>query len=59
MYTDLFSADLFEYQDIFASQLTVAVFLYATLVMIASNTVLALAVSLPDPNPNAEVVATT
>jgi hypothetical protein len=57
MYTELFSADLFEYQDIFASQLTVAVFVYATLAMITSNAILALTMSLPDHN--AEVVATT
>ena len=40
--------DLFEYQDIFASQLTTAVFVYATLAMMLINAMVALAVSRPD-----------
>jgi hypothetical protein len=30
MYADLFSADLFEYQNIFESEIATAVFIYAT-----------------------------
>jgi hypothetical protein len=46
-------SDLFEFQDIFASHLTTAIFIYATIAMIAANAVLALTLSLQDDKPRA------
>jgi hypothetical protein len=34
MFTELFSADLFEYQDIFASPIATSVFVYGTAVLL-------------------------
>ena len=45
MITELFSADLFEYQDIFASHLTMMVYVYASLAMLMLNAGVVLALS--------------
>ena len=45
--------DLFEYQDIFASYVTTAVFIYGTIAMIIANAIVALTLSLQDEKPRA------
>jgi hypothetical protein len=49
-------SDLFEFQDIFASHLTTAVFIYATIAMIVANAILALTLSLQDEKPRARLL---
>jgi hypothetical protein len=38
MITELFSADLFEYQEIFASPIATSVFIYATVALLTIST---------------------
>jgi len=42
MITELFSADLFEYQEIFASPIATSVFVYATATLLAISAGIAL-----------------
>jgi hypothetical protein len=42
MYPDLFSADLFEYQNIFESEVATSVFVYATATLFLVNACIAL-----------------
>jgi len=42
MYADLFSADLFEYQNIFESEIATSVFIYATATLLLVNASVAL-----------------
>jgi hypothetical protein len=42
MYPDLFSADLFEYQNIFESEVATSVFIYGTATLLLLNVGLAL-----------------
>jgi hypothetical protein len=42
MYPDLFSADLFEYQNIFESEIATSIFIYATAAILLVNVGLAL-----------------
>ena len=37
MYADLFSADLFEYQNIFESEIATSVFIYATATLLLAS----------------------
>ena len=47
MITELFSADLFEYQEIFASPIATSVFVYATATLLAISSTLEIS---PVPN---------
>ena len=48
--------DLFEFQDIFASSVTTAVFVYATAVLLLANAALALVLSLRTEKPRVRLL---
>ena len=48
--------DLFEFQDIFASNVTTAVFVYGTIALILANAILAFALSLRTEKPRVRLL---
>jgi hypothetical protein len=52
MYADLFSADLFEYQNIFESEIATSVFIFATATLLLLSASAAFLTGLLGPAPN-------
>jgi hypothetical protein len=52
MYADLFSTDLFEYQNIFESEIATSVFIYATAALLLVSASVALLTGAPSSTPN-------